>query len=153
MTTPLNELKTGATLCLILTLAACAPFPHYDVVVPSIEGKIHRNGRPVTDAIVYFEYPGPASDGCTFQSELVSRTNDEGHFQFEQEEQFSFFVFMDRWITWQICITDGNSHYQGWYEKRFGGYLPEIKFNCNLENEPYETREGTMLETRGVCTI
>lgn len=149
----LTKLKGGGSLCLMLVLWACAPYPHYDVIVPSINGKVHRNGKPVTDAIVYFEYPRSADEDCTFRSELFSRTNDEGQFQFEEKKQFSFFVFMDRWVTWQICITDGNAHYQGWYEKRFGGYLSEIRLNCNLENETQETNEGTMLEIRGVCTI
>jgi hypothetical protein len=153
MTFLLTKLKRGASVCLMLALGACAPFPHYDVVVPSIDGKVHRNGKPVTDAIVYFESPGSASEGCTFQSEVFSRTNSEGQFQFEQKKQFSFFVFMDRWVTWQICIIDGNARYQGWYEKRFGGYLSEIRFNCDLEKRPHETHEGTMLEIRGICTI
>lgn len=136
----------------MLALGACAPFPHYDVVVPSIVGKIHRNGKPVADAMVYFEYPEPVDDSCTFQSEVSSRTNNEGKFQFDQKEQFSFFVFMDRWVTWQICIVDGNARYRGWYEHRFGGYPSAVRFDCNLETEPHERQEGTMLKTKGVCT-
>ena len=135
----------------MLALGACAPFPHYEVVLPSIDGKIHRNGKPVSDAIVYFEYPD-VNDSCTFKSEVFSRTNNEGRFQFEEKKKFRFFVFMDRWVTWQICIADGNARYQGWYEKRLGGYPSEVKFDCNLENEPQERQEGTMLETKGVCT-
>lgn len=153
MSSPLTNLKRGASLFLLLTLGACAPFPHYDVVVPLIDGKIHRNGKAVTDAIVYFEHPRSAGEECTFQSELFSRTNNEGRFRFEEKKQFSFFVFMDRWVIWQICIADGNARYQGWYEERFGGYLSEIRFNCNLEDEPHEAHEGTMLEIRGICRI
>ena len=136
----------------MLALGACAPFPHYDVVLPSIVGKVHRNGKPVADAMVYFEYPEPVDDGCAFQSEAFSRTNNQGQFQFDQKQQFSFFVFMDRWVTWQICIVDGNARYQGWYEKRFGGYPSDNRFDCNLETEPHERQEGTMLKTKGVCT-
>jgi hypothetical protein len=152
MTFLLTILKMGASLGLMLALGACVPFPHYEVVLPSIDGKVHRNGKPVTDAIVYFEYPDSPGSSCTFQSEVFSRTNNEGQFQFAERQQFSFFVFMDRWVTWQICITDGSARYQGWYEKRFGGHLSEIRFNCNLENKPHETHEETMLETKGICT-
>lgn len=152
MTLPLTKLKLEASLVLMLTLGACAPFPHYEVVLPSIAGKIHRNGEPVTDAMVYFEYPEPDKNSCTFQSEVFSRTNNEGLFLFEERKQLSFFVFMDRWVTWQICIADGNARYQGWYENRFGGYPSEVRFDCNLENKPQERQEGSMLKTKGVCT-
>jgi hypothetical protein len=151
MTPPLTKLKRAASLVLMLALGACAPFPHYEVVLPSIAGKIHRNGKPVSDAMVYFEYP-EVNDSCTFQSEVFSRTNNEGQFQFKEKKKFRFFVFMDRWVTWQICIDDGNARYQGWYEKRLGGYPSEVRFDCNLENKPQERQEGSMLTTKGVCT-
>lgn len=136
----------------MLALGACAPIPHYEVVLPSVTGKIHRNGIPVTDAIVYVEYPEPDDETCTFRSEVFSRTNDEGRFHFDQKEQFSLFVFMDRWVTWQICIADGSACYQGWYEHRLGGYPSEVEFDCNLESVPHERQEGTLLKTRGICT-
>lgn len=151
MILPLTKLKREASLVLMLALGACAPFPHYEVVLPSIAGQIHRNGKPVTDAVVYFEYP-EVNDSCTFESDVFSRTNNEGRFQFEQQKKFSFFVFMDRWVIWQVCIADGNARYQGWYEKRLGGYPSEVRFDCNLENKPHERQEGSRLTTKGVCT-
>jgi hypothetical protein len=149
---PLANLKREASLFAILALGACAPFPHYDVVLPLISGKVHRNGKPVADAIVYFEYPEPDNDSCSFESEVLFHTNKEGQFRFAQKERFSFFVFMDKWVTWRICIADGNARYQGWYEHRLGGYPSEVKFDCNLENRPHEREEGTMLKTKGICT-
>lgn len=139
-------------LSLTVSLGACAPFPHYDVVSPSIKGKIHRNEKPAADALVYFEHPGPNKGTCSFQSERYVRTNKEGEFEFELRKQFSFFVFADRWVQWQICIADGNLHYQGWYEKALGGYPSEVIFDCNLENKSQEKQQGDLLKTKGICT-
>lgn len=150
MKLPLDIAKTGALLVLVPIFNACAPFPHYDIVSPAITGKVHRNGKPVENAMVYFEYP--IKESCSFESEFRSRTNGKGQFYFELRKEFSFFVFMDRWVTWQVCIADGDARYQGWYEHAFGGYAPEVALDCNLESKSHERKQGTMLKTMGICT-
>ena len=144
--------KITGLLILLLVINACAPFPHYEIVSPAISGKVHRNGKPIENAMVYFEYPIGDTESCSFESEFRTRTNGEGHFDFELRKEFSFFVFMDRWTTWQICIVNNGARYQGWYEHQLGGPTPEVTLDCNLESKPHVRQRGTLLKTKGICS-
>lgn len=141
--------KLGAFLTLVMVLNACAPIPHHEIISPSITGQVHRDGKPVENAVVYIEHP--LNDACSFNSEVSTRTNGDGQFRFEVREEFMFFVFMDRFSTWQLCIEDGTAGYQGWYEHRLGGPDTELILDCNLENMPQVQEDTPSSKIMGVC--
>ena len=141
--------KFGALLILMMNLNACAPIPHHEIISPTITGKVHRNGKPVENAVVYIEHP--LTETCSFKSEVSTRTNGDGQFRFEVREEFRFFVFMDRFSTWQLCIEDGTADYQGWYEHRLGGPNTELILDCNLESMPQVQEDTPSSKIMGVC--
>jgi hypothetical protein len=142
-------LKLGAQLALVMIINACAPIPHNEIISPSITGQVHRNGKPVENAVVYIEHP--LIETCSFNSEVSTRTNGDGQFRFEVREEFSFFVFMDRFSNWQLCIEDSTAGYQGWYEHRLGGPDRKLTLDCNLENMPQVQEETPSSKIMGVC--
>ncbi len=142
-------LKFSTLLALVIILNACAPIPHHEIISPSITGQVHRNGHPVQDAVVYLEHP--LDETCSFESEVSTRTDGNGQFSFEVREEFSFFVFMDRFSNWQLCIEDGTAGYQGWYEQKLGGPDPELTLDCNLENMPQVQIDTPSSKVMGLC--
>lgn len=142
-------LKLSVLSALALFLGACAPIPHDEIISPSITGRIHRNGEPVENATVYVEHP--LREACSFQSEVSTQTNSDGQFRFEMREEFRFFVFMDRFSNWQLCIVDGTVGYQGWYENKLGGTDQELTLDCDLVNSPQVHRETPSSKIMGVC--
>jgi hypothetical protein len=141
--------KLSALSALAIILDACAPIPHNEIISPSITGQVHRNGKPVENALVYIEHP--LNEACSFKSEVSTRTNDNGQFSFEVRKEFRFFVFMDRFSNWQLCIEDGTAGYQGWYEQKLGGADGELALDCNLENIPYVQKDTPSSKIMGLC--
>jgi hypothetical protein len=134
---------------LILFLDACAPIPHYEIISPSITGRIHRSGDPVENATVYIEHP--LSNACSFKSKVSTHTNGDGQFSFEMRKEFRFFVFMDRFSNWQLCIVDDTVGYQGWYEHTLGGPDRELTMDCDLVNMPKVQKDTPSSKIMGVC--
>ena len=154
---PLHVSNIGALLVLASILEACVPLPNHAFVSPAVIGKVHRNGKPVADAVVYIEHP--QDESCAFKSEVVTRTNSAGEFRFEPREELQFFVAMDPTHNWQVCIVDGDRRYQGWYQHGIGRLAgigrpaPEVTLDCNLEDRPSVTQIGNTLgKTAGMCS-
>lgn len=155
MKRPLHILEIGLLLILVLYLNACAPIPNYAFTSPAVIGQVHRNGKPIENAVVYIEYP--RDENCSFKSEVVTRTNGSGEFHFEPRREFQFFVFMDPIHNWQVCIVDGDSRYQGWYHNGIGRLAgigrpaPEVTLDCNLEHKPHVQKDSPSSKTMGIC--
>lgn len=156
MTKPLYASNIGALFLLVPILSACVPFPNYAFTSPAVVGKIHRNGKPIADAVVYIEHP--EDEACAFESEVVTRTNSDGEFRFAPRKELQFFIAMDPVHNWQVCIVDGNRRYQGWYQRGIGRLAgiwrsaPEVTLDCDLENKPRVTQVGNSLDkTIGLC--
>jgi hypothetical protein len=142
-------LKLGILSASVLILNACAPIPHHEIISPSITGEVHRNGKPVENAAVYIEHP--LNETCSFDSEVKTHTDSNGQFSFEMREEFSFFVFMDRFSNWQLCIEDGTAGYQGWYEHKLGGPDSELTLDCNLDNMSQVHEDTPSSKIMGIC--
>jgi hypothetical protein len=143
-------LRANAALAAALLLVGCVPFPHYGVALPEIMGTVHRNGKPVPNALVYMEHP--TGEQCSFQSPDSTRTDGDGRFRLDVRKEFRFFVVMDSWSNWAVCIADGERRYQGWHERVLGGPPPKVELDCDLESAPRVRQIGnTMGKTMGVC--
>jgi hypothetical protein len=141
--------KLSALSALVIVLGACAPIPHNEIISPSITGQVHRNGKPVGNAVVYIEHP--LDETCSFKSEVSTHSNGNGQFSFQVRKEFRFFVFMDRFSNWQLCIEDGTAGYQGWYEQKLGGPDGKLTLDCNLENTPHVQMDTPSSKIMGVC--
>jgi hypothetical protein len=144
------------TIIVLLVMApvfeGCAPIPHYAIVSPAVTGMVHRNGKPVENALVYLEHP--MGENCAFTSDVVTRTDSEGQFYFAVRKEFRLIVFMDPTQNWQVCIVDGDKRYQGWYKSGLGGPPPEVYLDCNVEGEPHVRQIGnSMGKIMGICTV
>lgn len=146
-----HKLKLNPFLALLWVLAACAPIPHTEIVSPAITGQIHRSGKPVVNAIVYIEHP--LHESCSSKREVSTRTDANGQFRFKVRKVFQFFVFMDRFSIWQLCIEDSTATYQGWYEQKLGGPDPELTLICDLETTPQVHSDLPSSKIMGICRI
>ena len=145
-------LKIATLLVLSVNFSGCVPFPHYATSSPSVIGKVHKSGKPIENAIVYLEHP--VDERCTFESDVLTYTNSKGQFQFELRKEFQFFITMDPWQNWQVCITEGDDRYQGWYQNVLGGSPQEIRFDCDLNSSiKVEHIGNSMGKTMGVCSV
>ena len=142
--------RGGALFSLLAFLNACVPFPHYARVSPAVDGRVHRNQRPIENATVYIEHP--KDDKCSFQSDVRTRTGVDGRFRFDVRKEFQLFLAMDPGCNWQVCIADGTSQYRGWLENGIGCPAPKLTLDCNLTDEPYTTRIGNSIRRiSGIC--
>lgn len=116
----------SAISALVMSLNGCAPIPHDEIISAAITGQVHRNGIPVENAAVYIE--NPLNEICSFKSNVLTHTNSDGQFSLEVRKEFQFFIFMDRFSNWQLCINDGTSGYQGWYEQKLGGQTENLRW-------------------------
>jgi len=141
--------QSTATLVFMSILSGCAPIPHYEVVSSAVMGKVHRNGEPEKNALVYIEHP--LGESCSGRIEVDTRTDGEGHFQFKLRKEFRLFIAMDPAVHWQVCIVDGNKHFQGWYQSGIGGPPPTIRLDCDLESDSLVIETDYPVTIKGIC--
>jgi len=141
------------TISLVLVmLGACAPIPHLETMAPAITGTVHRNDKPVDNAAVYFDY-----GRCSVESKYQTRTDREGHFEFELKNRFNVFsvYLVGRWEGWGVCIADGDAFYEGFdlhvYQLGNRNKTQRVTLDCNLENAAY-TKLERRLRIKGICT-
>lgn len=141
-----------APLGVAAVLSACVPFPHYQLVSPAIDGKVHRNGRPIENANVYIQHPADGKPKCSSKGEVAARTDSDGHFRFGMRKELQFILAMDHGCNWQVCIAEGASSYLGWFENGLGCPSAKMTFDCNLNDQPHETKRGnSRARTMGLC--
>lgn len=167
-------------IALALGITACAPVPHTVVWSPPVTGKVHRDGQPVANATVYYEWSvagwgKPVQDRCAFQAhppgfrpvqtkhQNPATTGSDGTFHFAGVEAFegmTLFCCQWNWLEWQVCIADGDARYQGWYErvwgiypqdKEWGRYPHDLRLDCDLKAAPHEAERGRDWRTKGIC--
>jgi len=88
-----------------LLLTACAPYPHYRVVIPPLSGVVLRAGVPVAGAGVWV---GPGYVSCA-ATHHVGVTDGAGRFAYAGERELvSFSMFArQRSVDATLCIDDG----------------------------------------------
>lgn len=133
-------------------LSACVPFPHYALISPTVDGRVHRNGRPIDNANVYIEHPPGGQPKCSPTGRVATRTGSDGHFRFDMRKELRFILAMDPGCNWQVCIDDGTAHYLGWFENRIGCPSAQVALDCNLNDPSQVTKIGnSMGTTMGIC--
>jgi hypothetical protein len=131
---------------------ACVPFPHYALVSPAIDGKVHQNGRPIESATVYIPHPVDGKPKCSSKSEVAARTGSDGSFRFDMRKELQFILAMDHGCNWQMCIAEGAAVYLGWFENGLGCPSAQMAFDCNLNDPPHATKMGNSRpRTMGIC--
>ena len=160
-----------ALLLAALALGGCVPYPHHETYLPAVTGKLHRNGRPVANATVYYAATATWNlekfgEDCRFRDEELRAVSDSaGEFRFPAQTTFKSFALLyvpgGHWGAWQVCIADGAARHQGWYEMAKArtpmdmadrDYSREIALDCNLESAPREVRRNENLIQKGICT-
>lgn len=149
MTPSLHAVKIGGILILASLFSACVPVPYDAIVAPDLSGTVHRDGKPVENAVVFLE--APRGDGCSFTGGVSIRTDRNGRFQFEEQKGFQFFGSGGSMSHFQICIVDGSIKHQGWYERKLRGMSEKLTLDCNVQS-PLPVFQDTLTgKVMGIC--
>lgn len=132
-------------------LGACTMASHDAIVSPPVTGHVHRDGRPVENAMIFLE--APMGESCSFTSGASTRTDRTGQFHFEARRERSFQILPSQrsFYRFQICIADETRRYQGWYERTVGRTDEKVVLDCNVQRPLptyYETSRGKVM---GIC--
>lgn len=145
----LQASKVGAALIMAALFNACVPVSYYAVVSPALTGKVHRDGKPIENAVVSLEVP--RGDTCSFTSEVSTRTDRDGVFRFEAQKEFELLGSVGGISRFQVCIVDGYARHQGWYERRSRGLDEKLILDCNVQNPIPVFQDTPTGKTMGIC--
>ncbi len=141
----------GALMMIAALCSACASVPYDDIASPALYGIVHRDGKPVENALVSIE--APRGDACAFTGGVSMRTDRHGRFQFKEHKGLHAFSFARSTSHFQVCIVDGSFKHQGWYERKMRGDSENLTLDCNVQS-PVPVFQNTMMgKAMGICRV
>lgn len=138
------KIKT-AFIPLVLLCSGCLPYPHFEVKVAEINGKVTRDGTPLIGATV--RVSEGASWSCSKSLVSTSTTNSKGEFYFEAKKEFRFVrpLFGDPFYINQLCIITGEETFLGYMERGVGWPREKLHLDCNITTTSAKVTETTPL--------
>ncbi len=129
-----------------LLLGGCLPIPHRDTLSPPMEGAVRFNGQPVAGAQVYV-----GGWECDFNGEPQARTDANGAFRIPRRDEISYFLAMDRFFAWRLCIVRDGKRYLGLFQRDFTYPYRKVRLDCDLATPQQEGAAEAQQPAPGVC--
>jgi len=144
-----------ATIFLVLFCSGCLPYPHFEVKVSDVKGKVTRDGIPLSGATV--KISENADWACNEALFATSTTNSEGEFDLKGKRKFRFVrpLIGDPFYINQICIINGNETFLGYLGGGVGWPPETLHFKCDITSRSVTVTEKTPLSEihrYAVCT-
>ncbi|MDH5669298.1 MAG: carboxypeptidase-like regulatory domain-containing protein [Nitrospira sp.] len=141
----------GILMAIAILFSGCVSVSYDDIASPTLRGIVHRDGKPVENALVSIE--APRGDTCVFTGGVSMRTDRDGRFQFKAQKGFHAFSFARSTSHFQVCIVDGRFQHQGWYERKMRGDGEQLTLDCNMESPVPAFRSTMTGKAMGICRI
>lgn len=141
----------GALMAMAILFSGCVSVSYDDIASPALRGIVHRDGKPVENALVSIE--APRGDTCVFTGGVSMRTDRDGRFQFKAQKGFHAFSFARSTSHFQVCIVDGRFKHQGWYERKMRGDSEQLTLDCNMESPVPAFRSTMTGKAMGICRV
>lgn len=124
-------------LLLLLLVAGCVPYPHYQRRAPEFVGVVRREGAPLPglDVRLHVNPPWRAPRSC--EGTTRARTDAEGRFRFEETKEFEFFILMgDRRDAWAVCFELPEGGRAVWSGHGWWGGPQRQELSCEVGAAP-----------------
>lgn len=141
----------GALIAIAIVFSGCVTVSYDDIASPALRGIVHRDGKPVENALVSIE--SPRGDACAFTGGVSMRTDQDGRFQFAAQKGFHAFSLARSTSHFQVCIADGHFRHQGWYERETRGDSEQLTLDCNVESPVPAFRNTMTGKAMGICRV
>lgn len=122
-----------ATLLPILLCACCAPIPHQETLTPRFFGSVSQEGAPLAGAQV--RVSRARMDIECRATEQNATTDGAGRFDIPAVTELRLFrsAFGDKYFTFFLCISVGQSLYAGHVSTGVGPAPDAVRLSCAID--------------------
>ena len=145
-----------ATTFLVFLCSGCLPYPHFEVKVSDVKGKVTRDGIPLSGATVRISEK--ADWECNEALFATSTTNSEGQFDLKGKKKFRLVrpLIGDPFYINQLCIITGEETFLGYLGGGVGWPPETLHVTCNITSGSVKVTAKTPLSEihrYAVCRI
>jgi hypothetical protein len=148
------KIRTAA-IFLVFLCSGCLPYPHFEVKVSDVTGKVTRDGIPLNGATVRISEK--AHWACNEAWFASSTTNSEGQFDVKGKRKFRLVrpIIGDPYYFNQLCIINGEETFLGYLGSGTGWPPETLHVICNITSGSVNVTASTPLSEmrrHAVCT-